>query len=193
MGAYMLKFWIRQILSETKGELATTRQQFIDLPKLQRRQTSPAANPKPTSLSIPSAPHSLVREDYPDVPFWTKKQWLTYLEGEKNANRIPNRNGYLTTSSGEPMLKERATRLREDAKVVFNSLFYFSLDPDTWGKKFDDAANYVYNSLCAKYEELQFCENNWKVQTWVTDNYPDWMKNNRKAGGLKRFVNIFFS
>ncbi|EDQ99022.1 uncharacterized protein LACBIDRAFT_335422 [Laccaria bicolor S238N-H82] len=136
---------------------------------------------------IPTPP-TLERVDYPRVPHWMKKEWDTYLEREKLANRNPPWNAFLTDKHGETLSKQRYNELWADAKIAFNSLYWRRNDPTSWSKKTDLAASYFYNTITTKYPEFRLCEGNWKIHLWTTERYPDWVKNVRKAGGLQRAV-----
>lgn len=108
------------------------------------------------------------------------------MERKKLANKTLPWNGFLTDEEGNVLPKDRFNAIWADAKLAFNSLYYRRVDSASWSKKTDVAAAYFYNAITAKYPELQLCQENWKIQHWATDRYPEWVKNVRKTGGLKR-------
>jgi hypothetical protein len=166
------------------------RLQIVDQPAKSREERSgskyQSQSKSATDLPIPSTPLPLARKDYPDIPFWTKQEWDTFVERRKLGNKSPSWNAFLTDEEGIILSKQRFHDLWEDAKLAFNSLYWRRADPTSWGKKNDLAAAYFYNTITTKYLEFQLCEGNWKVHLWTTERYPDWVKNVRKSGGLQR-------
>ena len=168
----------------------TLRRQILEQPTKSREEHSTSNSHSRTKavtgdLAVPSTPPARQREDYPDVPFWTKGEWDKLVERQKLANKTPSWNAFLTDEDGHALSKQRYNEIWADAKLAFNSLYFRRVDPTSWSKKTDIAAAYFYNTMTAKYPEFQFCEGNWKVQHWATERYPDWVKNVRKLGGLK--------
>ena len=183
----------RELVSELKGDLATLRQQALEplaRPGRDHSSTNAASGSRPVTgdfvaQAVPTPP-SFEQGDYPEVPFWTRKEWDTFVERRKLANKNPLWNAFLTDENGDALPKHRYNELWADAKLAFNSLYYRRCDPTSWSKKTDLAAAYFYNTISAKYPEFRLCEGNWKIHVWTTERYPDWVKNVRKAGGLQR-------
>lgn len=120
------------------------------------------------------APPTFEQADYPEVPFWMRKEWDTFVEHRKLANENPPWNAFLTDENGNVLSKHRYyNELWADAKLVFNSLYYCHCDPTSWSKKTDLAAAYFYNTISAKYPKFQLCKGNWKIHIWMTEHYPD--------------------
>lgn len=186
-----LKIRDRELVSELKGDLATLRQQALEPPTRSRRDhpgTDTGSGSRPVTgdfVAVPTPP-AFEQADYPKVPFWTRKEWDTFVERSKLANKNPPWNAFLTDENGDALLKHRYNELWTDAKLAFNSLYYRRFDPTSWSKKTDLAAAYFYNTISAKYPEFRLCEGNWKIHVWTTERYPDWVKNVRKGGGLQR-------
>jgi len=72
-----LKILTRELISDLKGELALLRQQVLEQPtKSGRDNSSHDSDPQNQATSIDLAviptPMTLKREDYCDVPYWTK-------------------------------------------------------------------------------------------------------------------------
>ena len=167
------------------------RWQVLEQPTKSRRDYSShdsESQNRPTTidLGIIPTPATLKQDDYPDVPYWKKQDWDTFVERRKLANKNPPWNAFLTDQHGDVLSKQRYNELWADAKLAFNSLYYRRVDPTSWSKKTDLAATYFYNTITAKYPEFRLCEGNWKIHLWTTERYPDWVKNVRKAGGLQR-------
>jgi hypothetical protein len=186
-----LKTHDRELVSELKGDLATLRQQALELPTKSGRDhsgTATSSGSRPVTGDLVAVPTPLAFEqaDYPMVPFWTRKDWDTFVEHSKLANKNPPWNSFLTDENGDALSKHRYNELWTDAKLAFNSLYYRRFDPTSWSKKTDLAATYFYNTISVKYPEFRLCEGNWKIHVWTTERYPDWVKNVRKAGGLQR-------
>ena len=80
-------------MSELKGDLATLQQQVLEQPtKHQRGSDSEMQSQSvtiPGNLAIPSLPPTLKQDNDPDVPFWTKQEWDTFVEREKLGNKTP--------------------------------------------------------------------------------------------------------
>ena len=180
----------RELVSGLKEELAALRLQVLEQPTKSGRDHSGHdfdSRSQPTTVDIPimPTPATLKQVNYPEVLHWTKKEWDTFVECEKLANKNPPWNVFLTNKHGEALSKQRYNELWADAKVTFNSLYWRRYDPTSWSKKTDLAATYFYNTITTKYPEFQLCDGNWKIHLWTMEHYPDWVKNVRKAGGLQ--------
>ena len=55
------------------------------------------------------------------------------------------------------------------------------------------ASEFFSNHMRIKFPEFQWCEGDWKVQTFATVRFPDWSQDVRKKGRLTRIFIIISS
>lgn len=138
---------------------------------------------QPLGLIIPPAPLLLVKEEYPQLTqkFWTKSAWKNYEEAEQNANRIPSKNRYLCDEDGLALSESCIDEMGDAAKLGFNELFFWRLDPKSWGKRVDRANQYFSNTMRIKFPELGLCDGDWKLNEFATDRFPAWNRYHREG------------
>ncbi|KAF8964884.1 hypothetical protein BDZ97DRAFT_2058235 [Flammula alnicola] len=143
-------------------------------------------SPEHPVIKIPPAPPVEEEEDYPDVRFWNKDEWNQYKERERNRNRKVSPLAFLCNESGKLASEDRIDEMTESAKLAWNELYYWRLDPATWMKKIGQAFEYFSNTMKTKYPEFRYCQGDWKLHAFATIRYPDWNRYYRKTGVLTR-------
>ncbi|KAF8156024.1 hypothetical protein B0H34DRAFT_517899 [Crassisporium funariophilum] len=138
------------------------------------------------TIRIPMAPQAEEEEDYPDVRFWNKKDWTEFESRASTRNERVNRFGFLSDESGTRVSSERLKNMTETAKVAWNELYYWRLNPTTWTKRNDQDMQYFSATMCAKFPEFRWCQGDWKVQEFAKHKYPDWNRYSGQPGTLSR-------
>ncbi|KAH9481010.1 hypothetical protein JR316_0005528 [Psilocybe cubensis] len=142
-----------------------------------------AQNP---SITIPYSPPMDKQDDYPHVRFWDKEEWIDYKTRAANRNQSVDKLYFLCNEDGEMVSQARREEMTETAKVAFNELYYWRLDPHTWGKGNQQARDYFSAIMRGKFPEFRWCSNDWKIREFATIRYPDWASHIRKTGDLLR-------
>ncbi|KAH9848548.1 hypothetical protein C2E23DRAFT_889004 [Lenzites betulinus] len=146
----------------------------------------PAAIPGP-ALGVIEDQHRR-REDYPDVPYWTRAEWNIVAKnkaptpGQRRARGstlvaqgINRTLAWITHADGTAIDGHEVTEIRSRVRAYFVYLYNDNRAPDTWHHGADarikaDLENY----LRAHAEVFQYCDKNWKCQKIATDTYAQW-------------------
>jgi hypothetical protein len=132
------------------------------------------------------------REDYPDVQFWTKRDWLDRSAEEDDAMVLDNssRRGktrasqgvnvamrYVEEQDGTVVDGHRATEMRRYARLIWVHMAKEGGPPPSWGKADVKLSQAYCREMCQRFPELKLCNLDWKADQIATDNYPSWYKN----------------
>ena len=150
-------------------------------------QNRPQTVPNPSSadrLNSPTAPASCKREDYEDVKFWTKDEWKKHQSDCKTRNKECGKLDFLTDENNKKVSPTRLAAMSTKARELFTTLRRHKRDPDSWGARGAEEAEYFSNCMRVAFPEFGWCENDWKVHAFATERYPDWY--NGPGGGHLR-------
>ncbi|KAH9481946.1 hypothetical protein JR316_0006476 [Psilocybe cubensis] len=126
------------------------------------------------------------QDDYPHVCFWDKEEWIDYKTRAANHNQSVDKLYFLCNKDGKMVSQARREEMTETPKVAFNELYYWRLDPHTWGKGNQQAWDYFSTIMRGKFPEFRWCSNNWKIREFATIRYPNWASHIHKTGDLLR-------
>jgi hypothetical protein len=146
------------------------------------------------------------REDYPDVQFWTRRNWLdrsmkeddamvlddnTCRRGKSRASQGVNvAMRYVETDGGVVVDGHRCAEMRRLARSIWVHMANNGGLPTSWRKADVKLSQSYCREMCRKFPELRLCDLDWKADQIATDNYPSWYKNwtetVQKAGGMKQ-------
>jgi hypothetical protein len=145
-------------------------------------------------LKIPPSMPLLMQEDYPNIRFWNKEDWVKFEEKRNRGGNMAKNSkmDFLCDEDGNPLSDARHKQITEAGKSAYNSLYRYRMDPLSWTKGDDDAKQYVNNILETKFSEFRYCSHGWKVLAWNILRYPDWVAHSRKRGNLIRMFNLFY-
>lgn len=132
------------------------------------------------------------REDYPNVRFWTKRDWLDRSEQESD-NMILDNSGrrgkarasqginvtmrYVEDENGKLVNGHRATEMRRHARLIWVHMAKSGGPPLSWGKADVKLSQTYCREMRQRFPELALCDLDWKADQIATDNYPSWFKN----------------
>jgi len=174
--APQLIFSFRERVAELKEELKEAKKVY----KSQERDEQPGDRewgrvpPEQHTIRIPVALQAEEEENYPDVGFWNKKDWNDFESRASTRNKRVDRFGFLCDESGTHVSSEQLEDMTETAKVAWNELYHWRLDPTTWTKQNDQAMKYFSATMCMKFPEFRWCQGDWKLQEFAKHRYPDW-------------------
>jgi hypothetical protein len=139
------------------------------------------------------APALCKQEDYEDVKFWTKDEWKKHQTNCRLRNREFAKLDFLTDENGNTVNKSRIAAMSMKARELFMTLQRHGLDPETWGARGAEEAEYFSSCMRLAFPEFRWCESDWKVHAFATERYPDWSKDVRGGGHLRiHFTNFSF-
>ena len=139
---------------------------------------------------VPPAPPIAEQENYEEVIFWTKKEWREHDDKLRNRNGRAPTYGFLCDEYGDNLTEACIEEFKDTAKLLWNQLYYWRIDPSTWSKRNPDAEEFFSNTMRTKFPEFRYCEGNWKLQEFATLRFPDWNRYQRE--GKKPLSRLYF-
>ncbi|KAF5371029.1 hypothetical protein D9615_010031 [Tricholomella constricta] len=141
-----------------------------------------------TSSLAPLTDHSVAlplpvldKEDYPDVKYWTKKEYTAAKKRRKSSTGLIPSDGngnvmtwYVEMEEGEPVDTATVEAIRAHARSIWQSLRTWNIAPATWADASLEAHNYFEHHMCRQFPLLSYGANNWKAHMIATENYPSW-------------------
>jgi hypothetical protein len=142
-------------------------------------------------LTLPA----LSREDYPDVKFWTKRQWneasadalVDVTLGPQVRGRTRAAQGinvkmrYVEQRDGTIIDGDRASEIRKFARAIWVSIAKRGPLPPKWGQADVETRRQYCNGMASRFLELRLCEHEWKAEQIATNNYPSWYVNQQAS------------
>lgn len=134
---------------------------------------------------------TLCREDYPNVNFWTRRQWtessgntLTDIHAGpqargrgRAAQNINVAMRYAEQEDGTVIDGDRAGEIRKFARSIWVSFAKKGPPPPKWGQADVEMRKIYCHEMGRRFPELKFCELDWKADLIATDSYPSWYVN----------------
>jgi len=132
------------------------------------------------------------REDYPDVQFWTRRDWLDRPGQESDTMALDNSGQrgkarasqginvtmrYIEDENGTVIDGHRATEVRRYARLIWVHMANNGGLPLSWGKADVKLSQNYCREMRQRFPELALCDLDWKADQIATDNYPSWYKN----------------
>ncbi|KAG6912857.1 hypothetical protein DXG01_011518, partial [Tephrocybe rancida] len=143
----------------------------------------------PSALSHTRDLPVLEREDYPDIKYWYRHEWVSAEKERKDSGdgREGATRGKSRAAKGENVMAQFvededgnvvsgyvATQIRQHARALWNALVSRNAHPPSWGKATADVSRQYRDEMKFKFPVLAFCDNDWKAEQIATDNYPSW-------------------
>jgi hypothetical protein len=138
----------------------------------------------------------LIRSKYPDVKFWTRKEWLENIATNEDITTVtenPRRGrvrasqginvtmGYVEKEDGEVVDGHAASDIRKCAHSIWVHIATTETGPPAKWSEAGIKHNEEYRmQMYQRFPMLQLCESDWKVDQIATDNYPSWYSSWRK-------------
>ncbi|KAL1937341.1 hypothetical protein VTO73DRAFT_13802 [Trametes versicolor] len=146
------------------------------------------------SAVLPQSPHTfeevpaLRRQDYPQVRWWYKSDWVKHEKstirdfsksnergGTRAANGVNVRYQFMENTQGVVVSGYRATDARARFREFNIHLYKAGRAPDTWVRGIDSQDRVNYDAWMAKMvPELRLCHNSWKARELAVKEYPQW-------------------
>lgn len=101
---------------------------------------------------------------------------------------------YMQDKDGQVIDGHRAQKIRIHARAIFVGFAMQGKQFSSWGDADAISRRTFYNEMAIRFEELQYCDLDWKAEQIATDTFPGWkvtwLKKQKKAleqqNGLKR-------
>jgi len=138
-----------------------------------------------------SASAPLRQEDYPNIKFWFKRQWIGFSNDHlTNAISGPQARGrsraaqginvtmqYVELEDGTIISGDRATEIRKFARAIWVSFSKAGTPPSKWGQADIQTRQQYLHAMGSHFTELRLCDLEWKAEQIATNNYPSWYTN----------------
>jgi hypothetical protein len=132
----------------------------------------------------------LRREDYPNVRFWTRREWMDRSGQESDSIDNSGQRGkarasqginvamrYVEDRNGTVVNGHRATEMRRHARLIWVHMANNGGVPPSWGKADVKLSQTYCHEMRQRFPDLALCDLDWKADQIATDNYPSWFKN----------------
>lgn len=102
---------------------------------------------------------------------------------------------YIQDKDGKVIDGHRARDIRIHARAIFVGFAMQEKQFASWGDADATSRRFFYNEMVIRFEELQYCDLDWKAEQIATDTFPGWkatwIKKQKKASlepqnGMKR-------
>lgn len=102
---------------------------------------------------------------------------------------------YIQDKDGKVIDGHRAREIRIHARAIFVGFVMQGKQFTSWGDADATSRRLFYNEMVIRFEELQYCDLDWKAEQIATDTFPGWkttwIKKQKKASidpqnGMKR-------
>ncbi|KAJ7732353.1 hypothetical protein DFH07DRAFT_144105 [Mycena maculata] len=154
------------------------------------------ASPTTTATLLPRSTliELLDREDYPNVPIWTDKEYLAEFnrrkqdKGPVTMQEVKSRRGatrlaqddenvtfwFVTTADGTPVTGSWGKLARAHARSIWIHLHGKGLAPSTWSEADSQVRSYYAQEMESQFPELRLCEFSSKANRIATLTYSGW-------------------
>ena len=153
-------------------------------------------------LSGSSPEIQLKRENYPNVKFWYRQDWLNHIKESGNSTDVGevvrgktlmskgiNRTAkYIEGADGEPVDGYKVRDIRSHAWAIWANFQTVGRAPPTWGRADAEIAHVFRREMRSKFSEFTLCDNDWKADLLATEHYPSWYNNHIRVDNIKAEV-----
>jgi hypothetical protein len=175
---------------------------FLNSPSL---AASPFNNLNGSSLPVisdSSHENQLKRDNYPNVNFWYRQDWLNHVKeggnsmdvgevvrGKSLMSKGINKTAkYIEGADGEPVDGYKIRDIRSHARGIWAKIQTVGRAPPTWGRADAEIAHFFRREMRLKFFEFALCDNDWKADLIATEHYPSWYSNHVRADDIKTEV-----
>ena len=152
--------------------------------------------------SSSSADIQLTRDNYPNVKFWYRQDWLNHIKEGGNSTDVGevvrgkslmskgiNKTAkYIEGVDGKPVDGYRIRDIRFHARGMWANFQTVGRAPPTWGRADAEVSRVYRREMRLKFPEFALCENDWKADLLATEHYPSWYSNHIKTEDIKAEV-----
>lgn len=114
--------------------------------------------------------------------YWAKGSWKKKASetGKKGPSAESTALHFLEDEDGTP-IPEKHHLISDALYKLIDLLDEQGLAKASWGPIGVVAKDWIYNELRNRFHEFELCDNNWKLEAYVTQKYPYWKRKNDKA------------
>lgn len=130
-----------------------------------------------TSFKVGSPPTKSA-EMYPKVRFWTQtkyNEWTTTAEAHADRQW---KVAFLEDEEGKTVSEDVIKAIRKKIRGVWADLVGQDVAPKTWGRATASNKELLCTVVYKAFPILQLSQNDWKLESLCTQDYPGWARNN---------------
>ena len=154
-----------------------------------KAHTTTSSTPLAMTNSSPDCSHIQLKQDnYPNIPFWTRRQWDKHVQRLKDIGNWDAGNraediqpsvalGFITNEDGASITEAQAAEVCDVARSIFCQLAESKPAPSTWSRAPMGSMLIYRRDMYKVFPDLMLCESHWKVQYIATAQYPSWYRN----------------
>lgn len=142
----------------------------------------PSASLLPTTESA-----GFLREDYPAVKYWHRRDWAQEKE-ERGVSTLGLKQvtkgkyasmRFVEHENGQPIDKYLCKGIRQHCCRIWIQFMNMNQAPKAWTMLPANLATAYYNEMRSKFPVLCLCDQNWKSDQLAIDIYPGWYANQK--------------
>jgi hypothetical protein len=117
------------------------------------------------------------KEEELERMFWHKRHWKNFKKESEKASVQCQKLDFLVDIKGNRISEERQAEIMAYQGDLFSSYLLAGRAPRSWDRHNDIVLKRLHRRIMAEqFEELRFCEKNWKIDAIAIIKYTDWIK-----------------
>jgi hypothetical protein len=100
-------------------------------------------------------------------------------------NKIP-KHPYIETVNRCPASRETLSAIGTKVRRIWQTFLEKGIAPVNWGQVTHHACEYFNQEMLNTFIKFRLCENNWKLDLWISRSYSSWYQNHFKLKGKKK-------
>ncbi|KIK35847.1 hypothetical protein CY34DRAFT_95390, partial [Suillus luteus UH-Slu-Lm8-n1] len=134
----------------------------------------------------PNDLHCPNRETHQNIKFWTKADFLKWLDSARGDGHNRGKLLFLVDEHGEPIPELIIKAIRKALRAAWTELAIRGLAPLSWGRVTASAAELTNMIMEKAFPLFRLADNGWKLDYLATASYTSWRRNNLNESGNYR-------
>ncbi|KAF8805084.1 hypothetical protein BYT27DRAFT_7007191, partial [Phlegmacium glaucopus] len=126
-------------------------------------------------------------EDFPQIAFWTKSDWLAMKKevvasfdhpGERGKTRAAKCENvamnFIEDINSQPIDGHKAMEIWKAVREIWVEMDQAGVAPQTWSKVGHTILMGLFQRMYEQFPKLTHCDRHWKLNKICTDTYSQW-------------------
>jgi hypothetical protein len=134
--------------------------------------------------------HVYSRSEYPNIKYWTKKEWLDAQSAKKKSSKPADQPGtrgrkrisqgenvsahYLEDEDGTPVNGMDVSKIREYARSIWIEFETRGVAPKKWSQMPRNVKDEYVSDMEKQWPILRYCDDHWKANQVASSTYSQW-------------------